>query len=584
MKLAGLVTFLKKYKGPIMIFLVIMLAYNLNFRTVGANDSVPASLTPFSLLEYHTLTLDHFSAYYNMTVGSTYFFQPERGHILSEYPIVLPLVITPLYVLPYVIMQAAGCSMTLPNPGFLLSIAWMEKISASIIASLSVVFIYLSLRELTDKRISILCTLAYAIATNTWVISSQDLWQQGMTELLLSIIIFLILINERKSDVKNVMLLGVMSGLLIFNRPSDSILILPAIAYVLSLKNNSLLNYIIPAAIVSLPFIGYNIYYFGSTFGGYSNMSSGFVINGSVLTNFLGLLISPSRGLFVYTPIALFAVAGFFYVKKIPNDRIRVFLYASALAVFLEIIVYSLYSGWWAGWSYGPRFLTCILPLLIIFISLSLPKNIVLKAPRKKDAAVLSAFIVLLALSVCVQAIGAFCYNDNWDASPVSVDNSPARVWDIQDTQIIRSLDLGPAPMTLLDFSSDSIGDNDSIQLINFYNAELWGNISTQWTPNISYIVYGSPDDRRANLTFKAFSFYENRTMQVYLDDSLVHEQSIATIAEGGNLVAVPLDLHKGFNYIAIYSVEPGQSPQSVNNDTNDTRVLCFALQDLRVQ
>ena len=88
------------------------------------------------------------------------------------------------------------------NPGFLLTVTVMQKLSASLIASISVLFVYLSLKELINRRTAILVALIYAFATNTWTISSQALWQHGLVELFLAMSIYLVLRNEKQNSNK----------------------------------------------------------------------------------------------------------------------------------------------------------------------------------------------------------------------------------------------------------------------------------------------------------------------------------------------------------------------------------------------
>lgn len=96
--------------------------------------------------------------------------------------------------------------------------------------------------------------------------------------------------------------------------------------------------------------------------------------------------------------------------------------------------------GWWGGWSYGPRYLTDLLPFLAFFL--------VPVWPRIKASAFLgTTFALALFAALFVQGVGAYCYPMGyWDATPVSVDRDARRLWDWSDNQVIRSLRNGPAP------------------------------------------------------------------------------------------------------------------------------------------
>lgn len=564
-------------KRLILLLLALLLIYNINFRTIGSGDTTPASLLPFNVLEYHSLTLDHFYSYY-VSIGLTpYYIVNEKGVYVSMYPIVTPLLITPFYLIPYELLKLTGYPINLVDPVFSLTVSWMEKLCASFIASLSAIFVYLSLRRIVDEKIVFICTIAYALGTATFSISSQGLWQQGLSELLLSIMIYVIIKNESTDDLINIPLIGALSGLFFFNRPSDGILLLPAIIYVLSLKNyKKIFLFLISAIAASIPFFGYNYYYFRNIFGGYGSLLSIFAFNWGAASNFLGLLISPNRGIFVYTPIALFSLAGLFCIKKIMLPRLRTFLYVSAVAMFLQVFVYSCFTIWWAGYSYGPRFLAGMLPLVVMFISLSLPGNIGFKAKDKRKVAISAAFISLLLISISIQAIGVFYYKADWDSFPVSIDAAPWRVWDFHDTQIGRSFSDGLCQMTFL-----NIFNPNSINIIGSYGDEQWGSTTTQWLPNTSYIFYRSAIDHNVNLTFNALSFYEDRPMMIYLNGRPAYEQLINV---SGSSVDVPLHVENGYNNITIYAIGGGQSPKDIPGSTSDDpRILSFAIQNIKI-
>lgn len=442
-----------KKKDVIFLFIILLIVYNINLRSIGSGDTIPASLLPFSILSHRSLYLDQFAPYLIDTWVTSYFLWHAKDHYISAYPIVTPVLITPLYIIPYILLNLFQIPIDYSVPAFAISAMIMEKLSASTIAALSGVFVYLSIKELVNKRIAIICALIYTFATNTWTISSQALWQHGMVELLLSIITYILIINIKKENIRNIILMGVLSGLYVFNRPSDSMLLLPLIAYILSLKDRKIIIYLISALCASLPFMAYNYYFFGNILGGYSSVAS-FSFNADTFVNILGLLISPSRGLLIYTPVVLMALPGIWNVKKIDNKSIRQFLYLAFIAVLLEILVYGSFKIWWAGWSYGPRFLTGTLPFIAVFISLSLPKDINFKRINKREALVIAMLVILLIPSIFSQLIGAFCYpNGNWDGDP-NIDYNVGRLWDWNDTQMKRSFNAGPAKPSVLNLDT----------------------------------------------------------------------------------------------------------------------------------
>jgi hypothetical protein len=435
------------------LFLLIFTIYNLNFRPIESGDTFPATLLPFSILDQHSVFFDHFINYIQ-TVKHPYMFSVNGGHYLSYFPIVVPVLVTPLYVIPYLFLHFFHIPVDMANPSFEIIRLIMDKIAASVIAALSAIFLYVSLKHLFSKKTALFCTLIYAFATNTWVISSQTLWQHGAVELFLVILFYLVVINEEQENRNIFFLMGMLSGLLFFCRPVDSILLLPIICYVFVHNTREKLYYVCTLILVSLPFAAYNFYFFNNLFGGYISNVSFFDFNFNAINSFFGLIISPNRGLLIFSPVCLLAIFGISGIKKIKTKKMQCFLLLLAISVLCQIIVYSFFKIWWAGWCYGPRFLTGMLPFLIIFLALYFDmlskKTWTEKGIRKYLITVV--IIILICWSVFVQIVGAFYYPGNyWDGNP-NIDQNTQRLWDWNDSQILYSYRAGLYPYNGVSF------------------------------------------------------------------------------------------------------------------------------------
>lgn len=432
----------------VFLFILFFLVYNINMRSITSGDTIPASLLPFCILEHHWVNFDSFEAYIR-TISDPYMFSQINGHYMSRYPLVIPLIITPFYLFTYTVLNYFHCPIDMFNPVFVSIVLLMEKLSASSIASLSCIFVYLAVKNLISEKIGIVTALIYGFGTNTWTISSQALWQHGMVELLLAAMIYVIIKNEFLENKLNYIFLGFLSGLSVLNRPSDSVLVLPVLLYVfIKVSKENIMWYFALVIISGSSLLFYNIHYFGNILGGYSIISSSMQLNWEAFPHFVGLLFSPSRGLFVYTPIILFSVFGYFKIKDLPNEKLKFTFYAFGLACILEIIIYSIFSAWWAGWCYGPRYLTGILPILALYLGLYL-NDISKRTHNYSKIFMFGLFGLFILWSLFVQFIGAFYYtSDNWDAHP-NIDQNPQRLWDWNDTQIMRSFHAGPCAYNL---------------------------------------------------------------------------------------------------------------------------------------
>ena len=148
----------------------------------------------------------------------------------------------------------------------------------------------------------------------------------------------------------------------------------------------------------------------------------------------LGILLSPS-GQLVFVPVTLFvAYLVARYWRSLPLPRL-------IMPALLSVLVISLFEQWHGGHSYGPRYLTPLVPWLVLLAALGLRALLERRAPAMRIE--LAAGAVLLACRVLVQARGT-CARATWEWNKIPADVSlhPERVWDWRDPQLLA----GPLP------------------------------------------------------------------------------------------------------------------------------------------
>jgi hypothetical protein len=155
-------------------------------------------------------------------------------------------------------------------------------------------------------------------------------------------------------------------------------------------------------------------------------------VSSTTIEALLGNLVSPSRGLFVFVPVSLVCGYGFLLQRRAGKlSSLDVAVAASAVGYWLLV---STFPSWWAGWAYGPRFLTDIAPLLIWFLP---PVLASIVEQRRVLCAVVVA--VSIALSVTIQARGALDQSTvTWNWKPTDIGLDRARLWDWTDPQFLR--------------------------------------------------------------------------------------------------------------------------------------------------
>jgi hypothetical protein len=145
-------------------------------------------------------------------------------------------------------------------------------------------------------------------------------------------------------------------------------------------------------------------------------------------------LISPSRGLLIFTPVFLFSVAGI--VVALRNRWIFPLTpYLASILVLHSLLI----SMWWPGYCYGSRYFTDMTPILMLFLIPVVNGWRATAGTRRIATGV--AFILLALWGVFTHARGATsAVAELWSETPVSVDADPSRVWDWKDPQFLRGL------------------------------------------------------------------------------------------------------------------------------------------------
>jgi hypothetical protein len=417
----------------LILFILIYIVYNTVSLMTMSGDTNPAAFLPLSLILHQTLNFDAFVGA-GLGPNVAYAFPLVNGHYVSLFPIVTPILITPVYFVSYLLYTVFQI------PFDITGIMILAKTSATIIATLSCVFVYLAGKELFSKKIALATALVYAFATSTWSVSSQALWQHGTVELLLILLIFLVIKNERQRSRNTVIFMGLLTGLFLFNRPPDAVLLLPIIGYIVWYERQNLPLYAISAAITGLPFLVYNLSIFGTVFGGYSQNLGFFSFSLDSIGNFAGLLVAPNVGLLVFSPVLLLSVFGYLKLHTISSVQIRQVLVVFGPAIVLEILVYSFFGLWESSvaFSYGQRFLTGFVPVLAIFVGIALQEFFIAEPETFRTRVIRAVIVLLIVSSVIIQAIGVFCY-------PLLPDRSTSseRTWDWEHNIVIESYQYG---------------------------------------------------------------------------------------------------------------------------------------------
>lgn len=362
-----------------------------------------------------------------------YWMVRTRQHQLASlYPVVTPVLVAPIYFPAVLWLNEHGWAQ--PELGRVAEL--MEKISASLLASMAAVLMYLVLRR-DCGRWSLPLALVFALGTNTWMTSSQALWQHGTGELLIALALLLALFAATPLRTA---LLGAVCVLIAANRPPDALIAGAIVLFIFWSRGRNALWLLAGAAVPLAALLYYNLHYIGQIGGGYALGKAPhedfFQLSWSGLP---GLLVSPARGLLIFSPFLVFLPVGLMRRFRDPNTR--GLAVALSFAVIAQLLLYS-QADWRAGESWGPRWLTDMLPILMWMLA---PAPLVLRPFAR------SLFILSAAASVVVQVIGAFWYTKTSDELIYAGDAASKRgAWDFRNIPFITELRHSPAGGELL--------------------------------------------------------------------------------------------------------------------------------------
>jgi hypothetical protein len=378
--------------------LVLFAGLILNGRPIGSGDARPTERVAASLVQEGNVDLDEYPDVEEP------FARPIGPHRVSIYPIASAVLAVPVFL-------AARAGFALDESGLALAGKW----AASLFSAAAAALLYLAIGRRRPHREAMWTAIVFALGTSVWS-TSQALWQHPAAVLGLSAA--LLCLVRAESDDRWAGRAGLPLAVAMAARYADVALV-TVLAVGLAVRWPRKIPYLLAwAAPVAALVLAYHWAYFGSP------LRQGLAPRFSAPwgEGHLGLLVSPGKGLFVFTPIALIAVIGL--VRALRYDD-RALAATCGAAVLAHWVFVGRWAEWHGGESWGPRLMTDALPLLFLF----LPDGYDL-APRLT--------VAMGALSVAVQALGAFAYDYRWERMrqrPVASEHP--ELWDVPHSPIV---------------------------------------------------------------------------------------------------------------------------------------------------
>ncbi|HEY0004139.1 MAG TPA: hypothetical protein VGB17_04950 [Pyrinomonadaceae bacterium] len=417
-------------------------------------DSNYSMLLSESLYRYRSFALDHYNlkrfeptyhdghiqngSEYHMDIvgGRFYYYFPPGSSILS---------------IPYVaLMNALGLSAANADGTYnIMGEIKLERSLASLLMAALTAIFYLTARLLLPRSWSLIIALGAALGTQVWSTASRALWNDTWGIVLLGIVLLMLLAEECGRHRLRPFALATLLAWTYFVRPTYSVAIIAISIYLLLYYRALFVVYALTGLGWLALFILYSWIHFNSLLPAYYRTSRlGFNSFGEALA---GNLLSPARGLLLYVPLVLFiAYLVWRYRKFIEYGRLA---WLASTVVLAHLLVISGFSPWWGGASYGPRFMTGLVPWFVLLAILGVEARLrALKEQREKGTgklvqrAELWLGVLLLAQSVFANARGALSAEPWIWFMVVDEPGAIAQLWDWRQPQFLVGLIYPPLP------------------------------------------------------------------------------------------------------------------------------------------
>ena len=363
------------------------------------------------------------------------------GHWRSVYPVGTSLLCVPLvFVMDKALLWLGDFDLQLHLRSLPPMSCWivphLQVVLASCLIAFASVFIYLMGRLSLDNARALLLAGLFAFCTSAWSTGSRALWQQGPSMLTMAAALYVLLLAARRPAAAPWIALPLLLACTI--RPTNyvhaAILFLAGAVQ----SRRSLGRYLlVVGGVFAVTVVCWPGLFEAPIYGSPTTLHQQAVASRFRWDVLMIHIISPNRGLLVFTPMFLFI--GYGIVCKVKTRSWSATDSFVLLAIVAHWLVISqAIQGTTGGHCFGPRLFSDITPFFIYFL---IPAVADLSyAPRRPAVVLSAAFWMCIAASFTIHLLGAMSWSTwDWNSLPAE-GNLRVRVWDWKDLQFLRGI------------------------------------------------------------------------------------------------------------------------------------------------
>ncbi|MBN1220933.1 MAG: phospholipid carrier-dependent glycosyltransferase [Anaerolineae bacterium] len=364
------------------LFSIYLFSYRGGFHSI---DEVAMYAVTESLAKFGRFNIDQIAwIQWTTTQAEAQGFFGQDGHVYSKKGLALSLAQVPFYWL----------ALHLPGIGMLQTVSLLNVV----ITAATGLLIFMFLHRLNfSTQTCVVTALIFGLATIA-AVYAKYLFSEPLAGLLLLLAAYMLFAYGQEGGLRHVVIAGLAAGFAVVTR-ANNLFTLPVFglyliwitgrpvtkvqrdhgpqtAYsvfrILYLALRSVLIplvvFIAALAIPGLILMGYNAIRSGNPFDTGYDLA---LFSPNILLGLYKLLFSPLRGLFVYTPILLLSLPGWWYLRK--THPAEAWLLAGLVGITLV-----LFSAWSSGegLSWGSRFLVPVIPFFLISLAPMVEKTV----------------------------------------------------------------------------------------------------------------------------------------------------------------------------------------------------------------
>lgn len=423
--------FINKYAILLIAAILVFCASNINWggdkwRNIVLSDGKGYYAYLPAILIYHDLNLGFYDSiehkYYYKNTYYDYRADDEQGHVIDKYFSGTAVLMLPFFLQAHIFTLLAD----LPADGYSKFYPIAINIAAIFYLVAGLFFLKRLLRFYTpNESVISFVLIVFAFGTNLFYYAiTEPAMSHVYSFFCITALVYYYKCFTFTFSNKHIFYGALLLGLIMLIRPANGLVLfaLPficnnpkqfaaTISIILKNKLQSIIAILIPFAIISIQFIIYKLATGHFFVDAYRHEHFNWL-----KPEFVNILFSYKKGLFIYTPVALLSLAGLFHLFK--QNRYQLFSFLG----FFILLTYVL-SSWWC-WYYGGSFgLRAYIEFYALFAILM---TIALTTISNKIYKNIYNSLIVLAVIICmIQTYQYRYYQIHWS------EMTKEKYWDV---------------------------------------------------------------------------------------------------------------------------------------------------------